>query len=231
MELDGIFLDLYGTITAGDRDAVEAVCEDVVRDTGIGVSAHDLSITWGERFFHFLDFCNEERFKTLFEVEQQTLRETMAMLGVAIDPDPYCRKLQCYWQDAPLQDDVKAFFDAVKYPICIVSNADDADAHAVIRRHALPVDHVVTSETARSYKPHPRIFETALALTGWRRDRVLHAGDSLHSDVGGAIVTGLRSAWINRARRIHDIGTHTADVEFAGLSGLATWRSKTEPRP
>lgn len=224
MELDGIFLDMYGTLTAGDRDAVERVCADVVRETGVTMSAHELSITWGERFFHFLDFCNGDDFRTLMDVERRTLVDTMAQLGVAINPEPYRCKLQHYWQNPPLQPDAKAFLESVKFPVCIVSNADHADAEAVVAKHGLRVDHIITSESSRSYKPDRRIFEAALEKTGWRRDRVIHAGDSLHSDVGGAMVAGIRSAWINRAGRIHDIGTHTPDHEFSDLMGLAAWR-------
>ncbi len=53
--------------------------------------------------------------------------------------------------------------------------------------------------------------------TGWRRERLIHVGDSLHSDVGGAIIMGFKSGWVNRQHRIHDIGTHTADYELASL--------------
>ncbi len=83
-----------------------------------------------------------------------------------------------------------------------------------------PIKHLVTSEDARSYKPHREIFEMALARTGWRRDRVIHVGDSLHSDVGGAMAAGIRSGWVNRAHRIHDIGNHQPDHEFVDLHGL-----------
>jgi FMN phosphatase YigB (HAD superfamily) len=50
---------------------------------------------------------------------------------------------------------------------------------------------------------------------------VIHVGDSLHSDVGGALAAGIRSGWVNRSHRIHDIGTHEPDYEFEDLTGLA----------
>lgn len=227
MELDGVFLDLYGTLTTGDRDAVESVCTDIVRDTGAPISPYELSVTWGERFFNFLDFCNGDAFMNLFEVELKTLKETMTGLEVEIDPHPYCRKLQRYWRDPPLHDEVKQFLNDFRYPVCIVSNADQADAEAVMVKHGLQVDHLVTSEAAKSYKPDRGIFETALAKTGWRRDRVIHVGDSLHSDIGGAIVAGLRNVWINRAHRIHDIGTHEPNHEIEDLHGLTALVQQT----
>lgn len=220
MKLDGVFLDMYGTLTTGDRHAVETVCGEIIRETGVAMSAQELSVTWGERFFHAMDFCNDEQFCPLFEVEARTLRATMRRLGVEVDPYVFVRRLTAYWEDPPLQPEVPSFLASFPLPICIVSNADRQDIAAALARHEIRVAHVVTSEDVRSYKPAPKIFEVALRETGWRRERVIHVGDSLHSDVGGALVAGIRSGWVNRAHRIHDIGTQQPDYEFEDLHGL-----------
>ena len=222
MALDGVFLDMYGTLTTGDRAAVEATCEQIIRDTGVALSARDLSITWGNRFFEAMNHTNGAAFETLFEIESRTLRETMAALGLPVDPRPYVARLVAYWRDPPLQPEVPQFLAEFATPICIVSNADTADVATALARHRIRVAGVVTSEDARSYKPDPHIFEAALQLTGWRRQQVLHVGDSLHSDVGGALAAGLRSGWVNRAHRIHDIGNHEPDYEFESLNDLKT---------
>lgn len=220
LELDGVFLDMYGTVTTGDRATVEAVCAAVIRDTGVPGSARELAVTWGERFFAAMDATNGDHFETLLQIEARTLRETMSARGVAVDPTPYVARLTAYWRDPPLQPEVREFLGVFRLPICIVSNADRADLEAALARHRLTTAGLVTSEDVRSYKPDPRIFEAALELTGWRRERVLHVGDSLHSDVGGARRAGLRSGWVNRAHRIHDIGTDRPDHEFENLLDL-----------
>ena len=220
MELDGVFLDMYGTLTTGDRAAVEAVCGEIIRATGVRLTPRELGITWGKRFFAAMDDANGEEFQTPFEIEARTLVETMAGLGVALAPEPHIRRLVTYWQNPPLQPETLAFLSAFKTPICIVSNADRADVDAALARHQIQVAGMVTSEDARCYKPDPRIFAAALKLTGWRPERVIHVGDSLHSDVGGALAAGLRSGWVNRAHRIHDIGNHEPNYEFADLVGL-----------
>lgn len=221
MNLDGIFLDLYGTLTAGDRAAVETVCGHVLRDTGLAMSAKELSIVWGERFFSALDHCNDEQFLTLVALEHRTLREVMSELGRPVDPEPYVAELERYWKNPPLQPEVNDFLRGFPLPICIVSNADRADAESALAMHGITPAELVTSEDARSYKPATRIFEMALQRTGWRRDRVVHVGDSLHSDVGGARAAGIRTGWVNRAGRIHDVGSHQPHHEFADLHGLA----------
>lgn len=220
MKLDGLFVDLYGTLTTGDRDAVEAVCQRVITDTGLSLTARELSVIWGERFFQALDRHTRDGFATLFAIEAATLHETLAEMAIALDPQPYVRDLSRYWQDPPLQADALEFLASCPYPLCIVSNADRADAEQTLRRHDIRPAALVTSEDARSYKPDAQIFADALRLTGWRRDQVMHVGDSLHSDVGGARGARLRSAWINRQHRIHDVGTACPDHEFPGLLEL-----------
>lgn len=216
-KLDGVFLDMYGTLTAGDRAAVESVCGRIVREAALGISASELSVMWGERFLNSLDFCNGDAFETLFDLEIRTLTETMANLEREVDARVYAEQLRAYWQNPPLQEDARAFIEACPVPVCIVSNADHEDVVAVVRKYELGVEEVVSSEEARSYKPDRHIFDHALRKTGWRRDRVVHCGDSLHSDIGGALAAGLRNVWLNRAHRIHDIGTHEPDAEAADL--------------
>jgi 2-haloacid dehalogenase/putative hydrolase of the HAD superfamily len=220
LELDGVFLDMYGTLTTGDRAAVEAACAQIIRDTGVNMSPRQLGIAWGERFFAAVESCHGDNFRTLYRLEADTLRETLAALGVTLEPGPYIEPLTAYWRDPPLHPEVPEFLARFTKPICIVSNADQADIAAAVKRHGIPVAGLVTSEQARSYKPHARIFELALEVTGWRREHVLHVGDSLHSDVGGARRVGLRTGWVNRAHRIHDIGNHQPDYEFDDLLGL-----------
>jgi 2-haloacid dehalogenase/putative hydrolase of the HAD superfamily len=217
---DGVFLDMYGTLTTGDRAAVESVCAEVIAETALPLSARELSLIWGERFFHAMDTSNDDRFETLFEVEVRTLRETMTALERTVDADDYVTRLTAYWRDPPLQPEVPEFLATFPLPVWIVSNADRADLDAALRRHSIEVAGVITSEDVRSYKPAPRIFHEALARSGWRPQRVIHVGDSLHSDVGGARAVGLRSGWVNRIHRIHDVGNHTPDHEFADLLEL-----------
>ncbi len=220
MALDGVFLDMYGTLTTGDRAAVEATCAQIIQATGLSLTARELSIAWGERFFAAMGGSNGEHFLSLCEIEARTLQETMTALRVQVEPERHVGRLVDYWRNPPLQPDAREFLAGCRVPICIVSNADHADIEEALTRLEIRVARVVTSQEARSYKPDAGIFEDALRRTGWRRERVLHVGDSLHSDVGGALRVGLRSVWINRAHRIHDIGNHEPDFELTDLSGL-----------
>ena len=45
------------------------------------------------------------------------------------------------------------------------------------------------------------MFTTALGLLGLGPHEVIHVGDSLTSDVAGAVRLGMPAAWVNRQRR------------------------------
>jgi len=72
---------------------------------------------------------------------------------------------------------------------------DEAD----FQRH---FDTIVISDAVGIRKPRIEIFEVALEGLGVAADEVLHVGDSLRADVGGAAAAGIPSVWITR--RIRD---------------------------
>ena len=93
---DAIFIDFYGTICAGDREAVEAVCQRIVDSCELPLTARELAITWGERFFAWLDRCHRESFRTLYECELESLQET-----IGGDPEFLTELIDTFLEDAP----------------------------------------------------------------------------------------------------------------------------------
>ena len=68
--------------------------------------------------------------------------------------------------------------------------------------HALTGDliaHVVTSARVGVRKPHPAIFEAALALTSTPADETLMVGDSVSADVRGAERVGMHAVLIDHS--------------------------------
>lgn len=209
--IEAVLIDFYGTISAGDRAAVERACARIVAACRLPLSAAELAVIWGERFFGTIEQSNHQHFRTLHECELSSLEATLADYGVAADPRPFVAELEAYWADPPLHADAVAFLDEIEVPICCVSNADAMPLAAAIARHALRFDAVVCSEAARCYKPQAAIFERAARQLGVAPQNLVHIGDSLHSDVGGASGAGIATVWVRRDGRIHDIGTATPD--------------------
>jgi len=219
---DALMIDFYGTVAAGDRAAVEATCRTIVETLELPLSAAEFAIIWGRRFFETIDASNHGGFRTLYECELRSLRETLDRFGHQPDPAPFVENLEDYWRDPPIHFDALDLLRDLKIPVCCVSNADCDALSAAIARHDLRFDHVVCSEMVRCYKPESAIFEAALARLDIEPHRVLHVGDSLHSDIGGALRLGIKAAWICRDDRIHDIGCCTPWKRIASLAELQT---------
>ncbi len=213
---DCVLIDFYGTIAAGDREAVESTCQTIVEACELPVSAAEFAIAWGERYFATVGECNHHAFRTLYECELGSLREMLLQYGVVAEPAPFVASLEAYWRDPPIHADAVEFLNRIDLPVCCVSNADAAPLKAAILKHGLQFDAVVSSEAVRCYKPDTGIFRHALNVMGVAPARAMHIGDSLHSDIGGASATGIATAWIRREDRIHDIGverpTHTVSL-------------------
>ncbi|MBV9251892.1 MAG: TIGR01459 family HAD-type hydrolase [Acetobacteraceae bacterium] len=80
-------------------------------------------------------------------------------------------------------------------------------------------------------KPHPAIYDSALQLLGVPADRVLAVGDSLRTDIAGAIAVHLPACWVLDG--IHGPGLRTpaggfdtakaeAEAREAGVAPIAT---------
>jgi len=195
-------------------------------DQGLDLTAADLAVRWGHCYFEALEAVNGDGFRLLVDVEHDTLVETVMPLAGRIDVQPYIAKFHRYLVQPPLFEEVHEVLGRLSVPVCIVSNADECELRAALAWHDLRFDHVVSSEWTRSYKPEPRIFEAALELTGWSAERVLHVGDSLHSDVAGAHRAGLRAAWVRRTDRISDIGTEKPDFVWLDLRPMISLKTK-----
>ncbi len=218
---DGIFMDFYGTLVGGDGVAVCDICQAVIDDHAIpGITGEDLAAIWGKAYFAGIEALNGHGFRLLDTIEHDTLVEVVSPHVSDFNARPYIDRLNAFLNRPLLFDEVHDVLGQLDVPVCIVSNADESQLRPAVEHHGIRVDHVVTSESAQSYKPESGIFEHALQLTGWSADRVLHIGDSLHSDVGGAQRLGIATAWIHREGRISDIGRATPDVTWSDLRPL-----------
>jgi HAD superfamily hydrolase (TIGR01549 family) len=63
------------------------------------------------------------------------------------------------------------------------------------------VDRVLLAADYPWQKPAPEIFQAALELEGVSEEKVLHVGDSLASDIAGAVASNIDSCWINPTGR------------------------------
>ena len=201
--------------------AVEKACRNIVETFGLAMTPEEFAVRWGERFFDAIECSNHDRFQSLYECELTSLSDTLEPLVGRIDPVPFVREIESYWAAPPIHPDAAEFLERLDLPVVCVSNADAAPLQAAICLHGLRFDHILSSETARCYKPDAGIFDQAIEWLGHDPGDIVHVGDSLHSDIAGAAKRGLATVWVCREDRIHDIGTARPDRTISTLLELS----------
>jgi len=109
------------------------------------------------------------------------------------------------------------------YRLGIISNAgDDQDVQQLARGFGIHrhFDYILTSAACSYRKPHPRIFELALANWYLLPSEAVMVGDNLTADVLGAQKAGMYGVWINR-RADPQMEKQEAVSPDASLSSLA----------
>ena len=142
---------------------------------------------------------------SLEEIDYVALvREALAEAGIGVDDDGLARYLEAEheaWEPARmLASTTHALLEVLRergLRLGLVSNAVDPPwlLHRDLERYGVAgrLDAAVFSSEVGWRKPHPAIFERALAALGVEPERTLFVGDSLVNDVGGAQALGLRT--------------------------------------
>ncbi|HLB19787.1 MAG TPA: HAD-IA family hydrolase [Gaiellaceae bacterium] len=95
--------------------------------------------------------------------------------------------------------------------IAVVSNGI-RDLHAFVAHHRLDVDAIVDSRSHGRVKPHPTIFQAALAALAVAAEDAVMVGDSLEEDIEGARALGMRAILIDREERHPDVDDRLTDL-------------------
>lgn len=214
-----LFVDLYGTLTAGDSHAIVDICNRVVLNHKLSIAPEEIQDQWGKRIWHEISVSSGSSFRSLMELEDVSLRATLSELGYTIDVRSYINSLETHWRKPHFYPDVKDFVKNIRLPVCIVSNADRSNAEEVMKTLDANFE-LVTSEDCQCYKPDPAIFQYALDKTGWPVANTLHIGDSLHGDIEPARKVGLQTALVRRSHGLSDPGSCIPDFEIRSMTDV-----------
>jgi len=161
--------------------------------------------------------------------ERTSFRDATAMAldyvaarnGVTVDGDTRAQLILAWdsLQPWPEADEAIAAVKAKGYAIAILSNGDQNMLDAVAGNFTTAFDHILSSETAGKYKPHPAVYDLPTTVLGIAKKDVLHVAGS-PNDVLGAVAAGMPCAWSNRhGDRILD-PRYPPTHELSDLSGV-----------
>lgn len=159
---EAVLLDFYGTVVHEDDELLTVICEEISGSSAAGASSAEVSAIWSSTFFEACAAASGERFLPQREVERRSLERVLTTFDAPLDAEELAERLFEHWRTPPLFADADRFVADAAVPIVVTSNIDRDDVLAAIEWNGLPLEHVLTSEDVRSYKPRPELFERAI---------------------------------------------------------------------
>lgn len=122
----------------------------------------------------------------------------------------------------PEAKDVVSAIKAKGHTTAVLSNGDQDQLEAVSAQFGADMDHVLSSETAGNYKPHPSVYELPTRILGVTKTDVLHVAGS-PNDALGATAFGMPCYWSNRQGDIPLDPAYAAPWSGADLRGVLSF--------
>ena len=215
MRFRAILFDGYGTLFEGAMGKLMETCAHIVREHDLQMTPEAFLKVWDRSFFPML---REGEFITFREAHIESLDRVFETLKVSHASEPYVTGLLKLFSEVSAFADVQPTLDGLDgHVTAVVSNADSDHLEAALSRNDLQFRVVVSSESARCYKPNPEIFHTALELIGCSAEEVLYVGDSQEDDIVGTRRAGVKVAWLNREGEALKAGIPKPDYEIRSL--------------
>jgi putative hydrolase of the HAD superfamily len=202
-ELTVVSIDMFQTLVN-----VNSRCHHIwKRILGENYSVHLGQEYWRlatELIFRNYDklFSQNKGFVNSKAILEISFAEFFKKVGLKFDPGQAARILVEEHGLSTPYGDTAPFLNFVgeKYPICLVSDADDDMILPLIS--LFKFDKIFTSERMRAYKNSPggEMFRAVVRHYGVTPEKILHIGDSIY-DILGARRVGIKTCWLNRKEK------------------------------
>lgn len=195
-------LDAYGTVIDFTEPDFIAAMAEICAEQGLEADASDV---W-QRFLRAAYLQRAENhehpvYQRYDEAWARQFERVFRVLRLGGDPYAAANHLKMRLAEARAFEDAAPAIKALRrrYPVSLLSNADNDFLHACLRANGLEFDVVMSSEDAGAIKPDPDIFLRLANRMRKRPERILYAGDNPIPDVLGPSRAGMKVAWVNRS--------------------------------
>ena len=190
--VDAVFFDLFGTLLS--LNALDDACDLLLPGRGAEIAARwrarQLEASWLRTAM--------EQWADFDVVTVDALQATLRELGVAGSVgDDVRREVAAAFVDLPIAagaSDVVEALGATGLVTGVVTNATLRTLGQVSERLP-PMDHHLSVDAAKRFKPHPSVYQLAVEATGFGADRIGFVTAN-GWDAAGAGAFGLRVAWL-----------------------------------
>lgn len=197
MMIKAVFIDYTGTILTKGGPDVEKMVVRICKNSGMKDPREFTRYWWG-MIREFEAAFNGAAYITEDEMVDRMLARCVSEIRLRENLDELHVLCQRYWMYAPFFEDVKEFFQACPHPIYVISNNGEKYIAEAMRVNGVSPAGIVTADMVRAHKPHPALFQKALAVSGCGAAEAVHIGDSVTSDVQGAEAVGIRAILLDR---------------------------------
>ena len=209
--MDAVFFDLFGTLLS--LQPLDDACERAAPGRGAELAARwrarQLEASWLRTAM--------DRWADFDTVTSETLAATLDELGITRVEDTGA--LADAFAELPLAPgaaDVVTQLQAAGLTTGILTNASARTLDRVGASLGLPIDHWLSVDAARRFKPHPSVYQLAVEATRLNPERIGFVTAN-GWDAAGAGAFGFQVAWLrpNAGARMPAVGAPSARI--------ATW--------
>ena len=195
--IKAVFLDYTGTIIEeGGPDGMEML-KRCWKNSDIE-SMEAMLAYWWKLIKAYEAVSYKESYITEDEIVDRALAECAEKIHLKENFAELHRLYQRFWMYAPAFPDTKEFFDKCSVPIFVISNNGLSYVEEGMLDKDLHPAGIICGDMVRAYKPHEEIFLKALEVSGLNAEEVIHIGDSVTSDVAGAVRAGITPVLLDR---------------------------------
>jgi 2-haloacid dehalogenase len=229
-----LIFDVFGTLVDW-RTGVAREARTVLEPLGIATDWLAFADAWRDRYQPALQEVRTGRigYAKLDALHRRNLDAVLTKLGLDRVAEEARADLTLAWHRLDAWPDVPPALARLRerFFVAPCSNANISLMVDLARRNGLVWDAIVGAELARDYKPKPAVYLTACAAFDCRPDETLMVA-AHSSDLAAAAATGLRTAFIARARErpnAEDSPSLAADFTVPDLGALADSLPAPEP--
>jgi 2-haloacid dehalogenase len=190
-----VIFDAYGTLF--DTHSVVAAGRAITDDPLA------LSRTWRRKQLEYTWLrALMGRYEDFWSVTESALRAAVRELGL-VAPDAQFRALMDAYLSLACFPEARAALERLQgRPIAILSNGSPRMLEAAVRASGLDglVQHVLSVDAVRTYKPAPAVYALGPNATGVPASETLFVSSNAW-DAAGAKAFGYQVCWVNRERR------------------------------
>ena len=192
-----IFIDYTGTIIQEKGEDLEKIVLRIWKNSNFK-NPEEIAVSWWNR----LKMMEEKSFGDTFLTEDEIVEHLLKLFeeeeGLADNFSELHKLFQRFWMYAPIFEDVEEFFEKCPLPIYVITNNGVCYVQECLKHNGLKAAGIISGELVRAYKPHKELFEYALKVCGCNAEEVIHIGDSIASDVNGALTAGITPILLDR---------------------------------